>query len=58
MTTVEADAPLVPPAQAGRWTAQWKGLYAEVITTGLCTGCAGCVVTCPHDVIGYEHEEG
>ena len=58
MTTVEADAPLVPPAQAGRWTAQWKELYAEVITTGLCTGCAGCVVTCPHDVIGYEHEEG
>ncbi|MGA0863981.1 MAG: Coenzyme F420 hydrogenase/dehydrogenase, beta subunit C-terminal domain [Ilumatobacteraceae bacterium] len=41
-----------------RWTAQWKELYAEVITTGLCTGCAGCVVTCPHDVIGYEHEEG
>ena len=33
-------------------------MYAEVITTGLCTGCAGCVVTCPHDVIGYEHEEG
>ena len=27
-----------------------------MITTGLCTGCAGCVVTCPHDVIGYEHE--
>ena len=49
---------LVTPAQAGRWTAQWKELYAEVITTGLCTGCAGCVVTCPHDVIGYEHEEG
>jgi coenzyme F420 hydrogenase subunit beta len=41
-----------------RWTAQWKELYAEVITTGLCTGCAGCVVVCPHDVIGYEHEEG
>ncbi|MFZ4719143.1 MAG: Coenzyme F420 hydrogenase/dehydrogenase, beta subunit C-terminal domain [Ilumatobacteraceae bacterium] len=49
---------LETPAQAGRWTAQWKELYAEVITTGLCTGCAGCVVTCPHDVIGYEHEEG
>ena len=29
-----------------------------MITTGLCTGCAGCVVTCPHDVIGYDHEEG
>ena len=46
------------PAKAARWTAQWKELYEEVINTGLCTGCAGCVVTCPHDVIGYEHEEG
>jgi len=48
------------PASPGkeRWAAQWKELYAEVITTGLCTGCAGCVVTCPHDVIGYEHAEG
>jgi len=53
MTTTETAAP-----KAERWTAQWKELYAEVITTGLCTGCAGCVVTCPHDVIGYEHEEG
>ncbi|MBM3718949.1 MAG: oxidoreductase [Actinobacteria bacterium] len=46
------------PAKAERWTAQWKELYEQVIETGLCTGCAGCVVTCPHDVIGYEHEEG
>ena len=53
MTVTEA-----PPPRAERWTAQWKELYAEVITTGLCTGCAGCVVTCPHDVIGYEHAEG
>jgi coenzyme F420 hydrogenase subunit beta len=53
MTTTEAA-----PATRERWTAQWKELYEEVITTGLCTGCAGCVVTCPHDVIGYEHEEG
>ena len=43
---------------AERWTAQWKELYAEVVTTGLCTGCSACVVTCPHDVIGYHHEEG
>ena len=41
-----------------RWTAQWKELFAEVITPGLCTGCAACVVTCPHDVIGYNHEPG
>jgi len=40
-----------------RWTAQWKELYDEVIESGLCTGCAGCVIACPHDVIGYEHEE-
>src|ERR687897_1507966 len=58
----DTQAPPVPaPATSAakeRWTAQWKELYAEVVTTGLCTGCAGCVVTCPHDVIGYEHEEG
>src|SRR5690606_27132005 len=41
-----------------RWTAQWKELKAEVIDTNLCTGCAGCVISCPHDVIGYDHEQG
>jgi coenzyme F420 hydrogenase subunit beta len=46
------------PPSTTRWTAQWKELHEEVISTGLCTGCAGCVVSCPHDVIGYEHEEG
>ncbi len=29
-----------------------------MISSGLCTGCAGCVVACPHEVIGYTHEEG
>jgi coenzyme F420 hydrogenase subunit beta len=52
MTVTE---PSPPPAT--RWTAQWKELYEEVITTGLCTGCAGCVIACPHDVIGYDHVE-
>ena len=41
-----------------RWTFQWKELFTEVITSGLCTGCAGCVIACPHDVIGYHHEPG
>lgn len=41
-----------------RWTNQWMQLKAEVIDTDLCTGCAGCVVSCPHDVIGYEHSQG
>ena len=37
---------------------QWKHLYDEVVTSGLCTGCAGCVVACPHDVLGYNDDEG
>ncbi len=51
------DAPPVA-AKKERWTFQWKELYDEVITSGLCTGCAGCVISCPHDVIGYKHEPG
>ncbi|HVT77430.1 MAG TPA: coenzyme F420 hydrogenase/dehydrogenase beta subunit N-terminal domain-containing protein, partial [Acidimicrobiales bacterium] len=47
-----------PPAKAERWTAQWKELYSEVVTSGLCTGCSGCVVACPHDVLGYNDDEG
>ncbi|MDQ1443752.1 MAG: coenzyme hydrogenase subunit beta [Acidimicrobiaceae bacterium] len=41
-----------------RWTAQWKELFDEVVTSGLCTGCAGCVVACPHDVLGYNDAGG
>ena len=47
-----------PAPKRERWTAQWLELYDEVITTGLCTGCAGCVIACPHDVIGYDHTSG
>ncbi|MDQ3979322.1 MAG: Coenzyme F420 hydrogenase/dehydrogenase, beta subunit C-terminal domain [Actinomycetota bacterium] len=36
----------------------WKHLYSEVVTSGLCTGCAGCVVACPYDVLGYDHTNG
>jgi coenzyme F420 hydrogenase subunit beta len=58
----DTDTAPDPPAGAApkreRWTFQWKELYDEVITSGLCTGCAGCVISCPHDVIGYDHEEG
>ncbi|CAN5765659.1 Coenzyme F420 hydrogenase/dehydrogenase, beta subunit C-terminal domain [soil metagenome] len=53
---VSEESPARPKPE--RWTAQWLELYDEVITTGLCTGCAGCVIACPHDVIGYDHSAG
>jgi len=37
---------------------QWKELYSEVVTSGLCTGCAFCVVVCPYDVLGYDDSKG
>src|SRR5919112_4080634 len=46
------------PAKRERWTNQWLELYDEVVTTGLCTGCAGFVGVCPHDVLGYDHASG
>ncbi|MHB1712411.1 MAG: Coenzyme F420 hydrogenase/dehydrogenase, beta subunit C-terminal domain [Acidimicrobiales bacterium] len=52
MTAQKSEA---EPARE-RWRAQWAELFNEVVTTGLCTGCAGCVVACPHDVLGYDVE--
>ena len=57
-TAPEAAPSTNAPAKPPRWTHQWKELKAEVIDTNLCTGCAGCVIACPHDVIGYNHEQG
>lgn len=37
---------------------QWAELFKEVVTSGLCTGCASCVVACPYDVLGYETDHG
>lgn len=41
-----------------RWKAEWADLYREVVTSGLCTGCAACIIACPHDVLGYDTEAG
>ena len=41
------------PEQVETKRAHWAQLYPEVVTSGLCTGCAGCVIACPHDVLGY-----
>jgi coenzyme F420 hydrogenase subunit beta len=37
---------------------QWAELYREVVMSGLCTGCAGCIVACPHDVLSYDDTGG
>ena len=39
----------VPPEKP-----HWADLYKEVVTSGLCTGCAGCIIACPHDVLKYD----
>jgi coenzyme F420 hydrogenase subunit beta len=36
----------------------WAQLYTEVVTSGLCTGCAGCIIACPHDVLKYNDLDG
>jgi coenzyme F420 hydrogenase subunit beta len=47
-----------PAPAKERWRAQWAELFTEVVTSGLCTGCAACVVSCPHDVLGYDDSNG
>ena len=36
----------------------WTELFTEVITSGLCTGCAACVIACPHPVLDYDAANG
>jgi coenzyme F420 hydrogenase subunit beta len=36
----------------------WRQLFSEVVTSGLCTGCAACVIACPHDVLDYDSDNG
>jgi coenzyme F420 hydrogenase subunit beta len=37
---------------------QWKELFTDVVTSGLCTGCAACIVACPYDVLEYDTADG
>jgi coenzyme F420 hydrogenase subunit beta len=55
MSVTEAPTP-VSKVKADK--AHWAHLWDEVITSELCTGCAGCVLACPHDVLGYDDTLG
>jgi coenzyme F420 hydrogenase subunit beta len=57
--TITADAPAGSGGAKQRPDkAHWAHLWDEVVTNSLCTGCAGCVVACPHDVLGYDDTLG
>ena len=60
ITTEVGPAEAVGPATAKARPdkAHWAHLWDEVITGGLCTGCAGCVIACPHDVLSYDDTNG
>ena len=36
----------------------WVDLFSEVVTSGLCTGCAACIVACPYDLLRYDDTNG
>ena len=63
MSLLEAPTDAAPaakarPDKARPDKAHWAHLWDEVITSGLCTGCAGCVIACPHDVLSYDDTNG
>src|SRR5688500_16975074 len=33
----------------------WKDLFAEIVATDVCCGCAACVLVCPHHVLEYDY---
>jgi coenzyme F420 hydrogenase subunit beta len=56
MTIVEDAPPATGKTKPDK--SHWAHLWDEVVTSGLCTGCAGCVIACPHDVLGYDDTNG
>jgi len=38
-------------ARPERWAHSWGDLHQQVIDQDLCTGCSGCILACPRDVL-------
>ncbi len=49
-----AEATKPTPPQRERWQLHWNHLFTEIVSTDICTGCSGCIVACPHDVLAYD----
>jgi coenzyme F420 hydrogenase subunit beta len=52
----EEEQPIAPIRRRARWRHTWNDLFGEVLETGLCTGCSGCVIACPQKVLNLDHE--
>lgn len=51
---IETTSANEPIPQRNRWQFHWTHLFEEVVSTNICTGCSGCVLVCPHGVLGYD----
>ena len=40
---------------SGRWKHSWRELVDDVLDPNLCTGCSGCILACPRDVLRLDH---
>jgi coenzyme F420 hydrogenase subunit beta len=48
------QSPRIGPPLGPRWDMTWSHLVARTLQTGACTGCAGCVIACPREVLSLD----
>ena len=41
---------------ANRWKHNWRDLFEQILSTERCTGCSGCVVACPKNVLHLDRK--
>ena len=42
--------------EPARWSHTWRDLVREVVDQGRCTGCSGCILACPRNVLTLDWE--